>query len=176
MRGINSLFCPKCGYEFPLIPRRSQTIRTSMFLSPWFRCPKCETISHMRVSWLDALWAWPMTLIILQALVACGRSGVFGQGPLKGMLSGVAFGLAIGLGLRRGMRLVSISGESFERAHGGLRWRGLVALVVLCLVFVIFAAYTGRWVYALLSLCIGLGVGAFYYFLIWGKPKTKADS
>ena len=174
MRGINSLFCPKCGYEFPLFPRGSQTIRTSLFLSPWLRCPKCETLSHMRISWLDAVWAWPITLILLLGLISCRRSGVFGHAPIGSALYGCVAGLIIGLGIRRGMRMVSLSGESLEQAQAGLRLRGLVALLLLCIFLLIFAAITKRWINTLLSLCIGFGVAAFYYFLVWSKPKGNA--
>ena len=175
MGSINSLFCPKCGYEFPLFVRGTHTVRGAWLLTPWFRCPKCETLSRAEVNWRDALWAWPTALILLLVVIACGRSGAFGHGILRGILGGAAFGLIIGLGGRRGMRLVSLSGESMVQARADWRLRSLLVLLLLCMFFLAFAAVTRRWMYSLLALCVGLGASAFFHFVVHGRAKMKTD-
>lgn len=176
MRTINSLFCPKCGYEFPYFVRRSHTLRRGLFLPPWIRCPKCETLCLVEISWQNALWAWPATIIVLLILIAGFRSAGFGNGMMGGAVAGAAFGLTIGLGLRRGMRLVPLSGESLAQAQAGSPWRSFLAVLLFSCLFLIFAIITKRWAVSLIIFCVGLGVGVFHHFVAQGKAEAKPSS
>jgi Na+/H+-dicarboxylate symporter len=102
--------------------------------------------------------------------------GALGHGTMNGMLYGALGGLIIGIGCRRAMRLVPLSGESPATARTGSQSRNLLSLLLICLIALVFAEMTNRWLYGLICLSVFFGVSALFYFGMDSKPKSKTES
>jgi hypothetical protein len=110
---LNSYVCPKCGKSFPIFIALSQRIRRGPVLS-WVKCSQCGATCQPQVSWKDAYWAWPLTIVLGVFLIHLFRTAPsletirhFHRG-LYSTLFGVMGGTVFPLGIRRGFRLVTL--------------------------------------------------------------------
>ena len=69
----------------------------------------------MKVYWPDALWAWPLTFLVVIGAARLSRSIPFfasfldSSWDVGGIVFGAMAGVLFGLGFRRGFRLVQVS-------------------------------------------------------------------
>jgi len=105
MRVFNSFFCPGCTRDFPLFARGTQVIRNGPFRWPYFRCSRCSLLSGVRVHWVDAMWAWPVTIMLLSVMVEFKEVSGLRHSTGFMLVYGAIGGLVIGIGFRRGCRL-----------------------------------------------------------------------
>lgn len=111
MRILNGFVCPECGVDFPFFVA-SARIRGGLFSFPLLKCRHCGAISRETISWVNALWAWPLAFLLLGGVIWVLRTTSFftdlrhSSPLLYGVVSGVIIGLVIGINLRLSLKLV----------------------------------------------------------------------
>jgi hypothetical protein len=163
---INSSFCPKCHYRFPLLIRPSMRERRGIFSFPRLHCPSCGQICRVKLDWKSAIWAWPFTIVITGAMLYLMRNSNFFRSlrhyseVLYGLSSVIVF-IPLFAGLRRGFTLVKV--EAGRKAISAKKkWLMVICLVVF---LILLGAYTRNWSNVIIGLIVGFSVyGIFYYF------------
>jgi len=160
--------CPSCGRNFPFFPGFSKSrIRTGYFSAPRLQCQSCGLVFRQTVSWVNALWAWPLTLLVLALVIWTLHTIPFfvelhrDVSWLFGGIGGGLAGLIAGLGLRPSLRFVPLSeevGPVPSRMHRG--W--LVGVAILAIVVAI-GFTTERWLHIGIGLAAGIGVWLLFY-------------
>src|ERR1043166_5658415 len=104
---VNSFVCPQCERHFPIFPRTFQrTTRGNFSLFPYLRCSNCEAICRAVVNVRSAMWAWPVSILMLGLWYATLKTTSFGvelrhaHPSWYGILAGLGLGLIGALGLR----------------------------------------------------------------------------
>ena len=118
---INSCSCPQCDNPLPFLARFSRWKKIGFFPQPKYECFICGTISKIKVSWPDALWAWPLTFLVVVGIAHLLRSvplfASFLDNPsgIGAIVFGVIAGILSGVGIRRGFRLFRVIEEPPHR-------------------------------------------------------------
>ena len=108
---INNCACPQCDNPLPFLIGFSKWRKIGFFLQPKYECFNCGTISKMKVSWPDALWAWPLTILVVVGTARFFKGIPFfasfldNPSGMGAVVFGAIVGIMAGLGGRRGFRL-----------------------------------------------------------------------
>jgi hypothetical protein len=168
--------CPNCGFSFPLLWGVSvYRVRRGYFSTPGLKCPDCGTISRQAVSWDDAVWAWPLALLIITWHIALFRGASFlvhlhrSHPALHGALAGLGT-FPFFLALRLGLKLVPVSEVPASRRKALLK--NLTAGGCLIAAAVIIGLFTHRWA----SLGVGLGVATVIWIPLYFSAKNRMET
>ena len=164
--------CPKCGERFQFFIPSARRIRTSLFSSSWRECPRCQALSCVVVSWLNAIWAWPLALFGVLGVIAFYQNAPFlcylhhSSPGLYGVLGGLSMAPFFFI-VRFGLKLDPLCGESGSHSQPIFRL-GFVLFLGLCIAG--FAGLiTHRWIPVLASMAVCLAVSTVFYMCY--RPK-----
>lgn len=162
--------CPKCCVRSLPFTQTRKLIRHGFFVPPDVECARCGQMYHLKLSWKDAAWSWPLTVVFFAGVVCMLQGPLFRalhHSFMYSILAGILAGLC-GIGIMMGFRSVAVDKAMEIDQSSKRRWQ-YITLIQLLLYILFFKFFTLRWCF------ISSIITSFVIYIIFYFGFTKKE-